>query len=185
MARKPVHKSALGRRLAELRERLGLDREQLASTLETVSASALANYERGDNVPDASVLAALRGNFNVDVNWLVTGEGEMFASGATEEGKFVFSREEYEAPEPGTAEFDIQLLQRLGDVVEAVFVEVKQTPPRRAVTFEAGQLYNELLRMTSQINDPDVQDALIPVARQRFKNRLLSAEPGTGKRSAS
>lgn len=80
---------------------------------------------------------------------------------------------------------DVVLLQRLGDIVEAVFAECKQTPPPRALMLEAGRLYNELTAMAKDPTDIDVVNALLPVLRQRFKERLLSAEPGSGKRSAS
>jgi hypothetical protein len=80
---------------------------------------------------------------------------------------------------------DIMLLQRLGDVVEAVFVQAKQTPPRRAIVAEAGRLYNELLAIAPDITDSDVVEALIPVLRTRFKERITAAEHGSGKRSVS
>lgn len=88
------------------------------------------------------------------------------------------------APAPSTA-VDIVLLQQLHDTVQAVFVECKQTPPPRAVTAEAGELYNQLLGMVSDIRDKAVVAALIPVLRDRFKERIVNAEPGAGKRSAS
>lgn len=78
MARKPVYKTALGRRLADVREKFGQDREELAATLGNVSAGSLANYERGDNVPDANLVATYHSKLNVSLQWLITGEGDMF-----------------------------------------------------------------------------------------------------------
>lgn len=52
-------------------------REELAARL-GFSSKTLGNYERGDNVPDADALAAYRRKLNVDVNWLITGDGGMF-----------------------------------------------------------------------------------------------------------
>ncbi len=88
------------------------------------------------------------------------------------------------APAPSIG-VDIVLLQKLHDTVQAVFVECKQTPPPRAVTAEAGELYNQLLGMVSDIRDKAVVTALIPVLRERFKERIANAEPGSGKLSAS
>ncbi|WP_244619304.1 hypothetical protein [Rhizobium sp. 18055] len=88
------------------------------------------------------------------------------------------------APAPSTG-VDVDLLERLHDTVHAVFVECKQTPPPRVVTAEAGELYNQLLGMVADIRDKAVVTALIPVLRQRFKEKVANAEPGTGKREAS
>nr|WP_236939020.1 S24 family peptidase [Fuscovulum blasticum] len=43
-----------------------------------VSKSTIANYERGDRTPDATMLERYREAWSIDLNWLVTGEGEMF-----------------------------------------------------------------------------------------------------------
>lgn len=90
------------------------------------------------------------------------------------------------APAPKQA-FDIVLLQRIGDEVQATLIELKQKAPTRAVTAEAGRLYNELLQMVSDIRDEELVEAVLPVIRARFKKRLqqAAADPGSGKRSAS
>ncbi|OAP40261.1 helix-turn-helix domain-containing protein [Sinorhizobium saheli] len=89
----------------------------------------------------------------------------------------------YVAPNTG---LNIALLQRLSDLVQAVFQECKQSAPPRAITAEAGNLYNELLQMVVDIHDEEVVEALLPVLRARFKKRLdeAAARPGSGKRSA-
>lgn len=147
------------------------DRDEIAAKI-GVSKSTLASYERGESEPSASALAAYRDFFDVNVSWLLFDEGEMFLE------------KESRAPKDTV---DIVLLQKLGDVVQTTFMEVKQTPPSRAITMEAGQLYNELLAMVTDIRDDEVVEAMIPVLRSRLKTRLLQAasEPGTGKRSAS
>lgn len=71
-------KTELGARLRALRNELGVeDREQFASSL-GISKAALAYYERGERVPDASVLSAYRSAFGVNLNWMLSGEGEIF-----------------------------------------------------------------------------------------------------------
>ncbi|WP_322885010.1 helix-turn-helix transcriptional regulator [Sinorhizobium medicae] len=81
---------------------------------------------------------------------------------------------------------DIALLQRLSDLAQSVFNECKQSAPPRAITAEAGNLYNELLQMVVDVHDEEVVEALLPVLRARFKKRLQEAasQPGSGKRSA-
>lgn len=62
-----------------VRERLG-DQPRADFALRLgVAEKTLGNHERGDRVPDADVLAAYREQLGVDLTWLVTGEGDMFA----------------------------------------------------------------------------------------------------------
>jgi transcriptional regulator with XRE-family HTH domain len=165
-------KTPLGDRLAQTREKLGFS-QQRAAFAETVGLTEpmLGYYERGDRTPDALALSAYRTTHGVSLTWLITGDGEMFDDPS-------------KAPAP-SAGVDIVLLQQLHDTVQSVFVECKQTPPPRAVTAEAGELYNQLLGMVADIRDKAVVSALLPVLRERFKERVANAEPGTGKREAS
>ena len=69
-------KTALAARLRDLRREAGdLEREALAEKI-GVSKSTLASYERGESEPTASPLAGYRREFNVNLNWLVCGEGD-------------------------------------------------------------------------------------------------------------
>lgn len=43
-----------------------------------ISDSTLGNYERDQRIPDAEFLARLRDRANVDLNWLVSGQGRPF-----------------------------------------------------------------------------------------------------------
>jgi phage repressor protein C with HTH and peptisase S24 domain len=72
-------KTPLGRRLREVRGHLGEgDREAFAAKL-GIGKSALAYYERGERVPDASALAPYFELFGINLSWLITGEGDMVA----------------------------------------------------------------------------------------------------------
>ena len=66
-----MHKSAIGARLREERERLGMSQTQFAG-LGEASKRAQINYEQGDSTPDASYLAAVS-RVGVDVQYVVTG----------------------------------------------------------------------------------------------------------------
>lgn len=172
MARKPVFKTPLGRRLADVRERLGLEREEMAGLLGNVSASSLANYERGDNVPDAVVLAAYYGCAGVNVVWLLTGNGEMFVDPSA-------------APPPATA-VDPLLMEKLYKAVERVYREAGQRPPGHRIANEATELLNMLLEKVADVRDELIVDAVIPALAQKLVTKLTeaAAKPGTGKRSA-
>lgn len=187
MARPEIQpKTELGRRLREIRSHLNFEEREAFAARLSISKQALANYERGERIPDAAVLEAYRVVHGVNLNWLLTGAGDMIdASPAAR-------REQKLAPAPAvddrrpSGELDIALLQRLGDVVESVFAECSQALPIRAITGEAGKLYTELSHTVLDLTDEDIVEAVLPVLRQRLKKRVLEAadELGSGKRSA-
>lgn len=63
---------AIGRRLAELRERLSLTQDAFAETL-GVSRRAYVNYERGEREIPVGLVKALYDTYHVDFMWLLTG----------------------------------------------------------------------------------------------------------------
>lgn len=63
--------------LRELREKLDLSVAKLAKQLD-MSASTLTSYERGERTPSVEFLTRLYKILNVNTNWFVSGEGNMF-----------------------------------------------------------------------------------------------------------
>lgn len=173
MARKPVYRTPLGRRLAEVREKFQKERDEFAAILGNVSTGALSNYERGDNVPDATVLAAYHEKFGVSLTWLVFEKGEMFDDPS-------------KAPAPST-EIDPLLMEKLYKAVERAYKDMGQRPPGHRIANEATTLFNALLMRVSDIRDEAIVSAVVPVLAAELVERLGKAalEPGTGKRSAS
>lgn len=67
-------KTPLAERLRSVRKAHGdLERDDFAQRL-GVHKNTLAYYERGDRTPDADVLRVYKDRFQVDINWLITGE---------------------------------------------------------------------------------------------------------------
>lgn len=54
-----------------------MERDEFAN-LVRISKNTLAHYERGERTPDADVLRHYSERCNVDMNWLITGDGEPF-----------------------------------------------------------------------------------------------------------
>ena len=78
MARPEITKTPLGKRLREVRKSLGdPDRSNLSKDLGT-NLTSLAQYERGDTLPNSAILAEYRNQLNINLNWLLTGDGEMY-----------------------------------------------------------------------------------------------------------
>lgn len=67
----------IGDRVSELRKALGLSQEEFGSKLGLVR-SAISSYEGGRrNLSEQSIKSICR-EFNVNYNWLISGDGEMF-----------------------------------------------------------------------------------------------------------
>lgn len=64
-------------RLKEVRKKLNKTQEQFASICGK-TRTAYAKYEAGVVIPDDSFIKLLSAKFNVNEQWLLTGEGEMF-----------------------------------------------------------------------------------------------------------
>lgn len=65
--------TVLGNRIREQREKGHLTQAQLANSL-LVSPQAVSKWERGENAPDISLLAALGRVLGVSVDWLLSGQ---------------------------------------------------------------------------------------------------------------
>lgn len=64
-------------RLKDLRKAKGLTQQEFADKI-GIKRGAIANYELGRNEPIDAVITLICREFNVNENWLRTGEGEMF-----------------------------------------------------------------------------------------------------------
>ncbi|MBP1862177.1 transcriptional regulator with XRE-family HTH domain [Rhizobium herbae] len=135
-----------------------------------IGKASLANYERGDRIPDSDVLASYRAVFNIDINWVVTGKGAMFEA-------------DRDRP-PG--QVNAEILEILTDSVQRIYLDLGQKPPARRLSGEAVRLYNDLVAVVDDVNDKEEVMAVLPQVELRLKRRLqqATAEPGTGKRSA-
>lgn len=162
MARKPVYKTPLGRRLAKVRERFGKERHEFAALLGGISSSALSNYERGDNVPDASVLAAYNEKLGINIGWLVTEKGEMFDDPS-------------KAPAP-TAQIDPALMEKLYIAVESAYRDAGEKTPQHHVARTATELFNVLLSRVTDVRDTVIVDAVIPALVQELIEK--TSKPG-------
>lgn len=68
--------------LKNIRKSLRLSVAKFAELLE-MSASTLTGYERSERTPSWQLFAQLYKKANVNLNWLLTGEGEMFLARPT------------------------------------------------------------------------------------------------------
>jgi SOS-response transcriptional repressor LexA len=66
-------------RLRNLRKFLDQTQEEFAEKV-GIPRTSLFNYEKGISVPPADFISALKEAFNVNFDWFLTGEGEMFGA---------------------------------------------------------------------------------------------------------
>lgn len=66
----------LGKRIAELRNKIGLSQYELADRL-GFSRGKLANYEQGTREPDYETLQIIANYFDVSTDYLITGKEHM------------------------------------------------------------------------------------------------------------
>nr|DAH17732.1 MAG TPA: hypothetical protein [Caudoviricetes sp.] len=67
----------MNERIKNLRKSLGLTQLEFGEQV-GVKANTIGNYEIGLRTPSDAVIRAICREFNVNENWLRTGEGEMF-----------------------------------------------------------------------------------------------------------
>ncbi len=78
----------IGKRIQKIRKKLDLRQEPFAKQLGTTQ-SVISNYEKGARLPSANFLKKLRETFQININWLLTGEGPMFLEEWEGRGKVV------------------------------------------------------------------------------------------------
>ena len=63
--------------LSKLRKYLSLGQNEFALKL-GITTRAYVNYERGERKPPYDILIKLSNDFNINLNWLIADNGEMF-----------------------------------------------------------------------------------------------------------
>jgi transcriptional regulator with XRE-family HTH domain len=66
---------SIGNRIKQVRG--GLSREDFAAKL-SIDKSSIQRYENDENIPKGDVLQKIHKQFNVNINWLLTGQGEPY-----------------------------------------------------------------------------------------------------------
>ena len=71
------NEKSVGERLKLIRQKLMLSQQDLANIL-NVNQKTISHWEQARNEPSIKALRTLCSKFNINLNWLLTGEGEMF-----------------------------------------------------------------------------------------------------------
>lgn len=68
--------TGIAERFKQIRKKLGYSQRELAQAI-GFSTSIISEIERGNNDPSRNVLLAIHQTLNIDLHWLLLGEGEM------------------------------------------------------------------------------------------------------------
>jgi transcriptional regulator with XRE-family HTH domain len=67
-----------GKRLKKVREGLGLDQKAFGMAIGVAGRDTISRWERGLGFPSADILIFIRQNYRINIDWLISGEGEPF-----------------------------------------------------------------------------------------------------------
>jgi len=81
-----------GARLKELRKHLNITAKDLALATD-IPVRTIGGYERNENPPNEKFLTKLIEQYNVNINWFLTGKGNMFISFETANKQYELSSE--------------------------------------------------------------------------------------------
>ena len=73
----------LGQRVKKLKKALEITSQEMADSL-GIPARTIGSYERNEAQPGTKFLNALFEVYHVNINWMITGKGEMFLTSKTE-----------------------------------------------------------------------------------------------------
>ena len=160
MARDRTPKTELGQRLTEVRESLGYKKRKEFADLLQIHPETLGSYERGIREPDSEFYSNYNQRFSININWLLTGSGEMFIDAAN-------------AP-ASIKTINPEIMEKLARVIEKMFSEISQHPHKGVSTRLAAELYNDLLTKDIDLTDEEELDAAITLAILKLKKATLS-----------
>lgn len=120
----------LGGRIKQIRKMLDLNQEDFAVKLGFETPVAISYYENNKRTPDVSTLVKIAKLGNVSLDWLLTGEGEMYANAPTSPSKSEYGVQDSELEEiiewlkenPQDKKLFLKILNGKKDIKEATEV---------------------------------------------------------------
>ncbi|EJF79374.1 Helix-turn-helix domain [Candidatus Bartonella washoeensis] len=154
-------KTELAERFREVRRILGFtERKQFAEHL-GVTAGSIGTYETGISEPTASVLSKYQEICGISLDWLVTGNGEMFTD-MTKAKASGFKPQAIPA----------RLMKKLGHLVYTTYYDAKITLPPEDVAECAARLYGKLQELIQNLNDIEEVEATLPLLKLHLKRHI-------------
>ncbi|WP_375683022.1 MULTISPECIES: helix-turn-helix domain-containing protein [unclassified Bartonella] len=153
-------KTPLARRLIEVRKLVGLSRDIFSLKI-GISIQGLGNYERGDRTPDATVLTSYGEKFGVNLNWLLTGEDEMFIN--------MMKTQSFNISPPT---IPAGLMKKLGRIAYTTYRDANIKLPPEDIAELAAELYKKLQELVQDINDTEEVELILPLLKLHLKRQI-------------
>ncbi|WP_375661718.1 helix-turn-helix domain-containing protein [Bartonella sp. CR127HXZ] len=162
MARpKKEPKTELAKRLCEIRHSLGFtERKQFAKHFDTPETT-MRNYETGLREPPASIMRIYKDRCGISLDWLVTGEGEMFSDMAKAKAAG------FKAPT-----IPAGLMKKLGRIAYTTYRDAKIKLPPEDIAELAAELCIKLQELVQDINDMEEVEATFPLLKIHLKRQI-------------
>ncbi|WP_375621668.1 helix-turn-helix domain-containing protein [Bartonella sp. AA97HXZ] len=162
MARpKKEPKTELAKRLCEVRRALGFtERKQFAEHL-AAPESTMCNYETGLREPPVSMLVIYKNVCGISVEWLATGEGEMFSDMAKAKAAG------FKAPT-----IPAGLMKKLGRIAYTTYRDANIKIPPEDIAELAAELYGKLQELVQDINDTEEVELILPLLKLHLKRQI-------------
>ncbi|WP_375624498.1 helix-turn-helix domain-containing protein [Bartonella sp. TT119HLJHH] len=162
MARpKKEPKTELAKRLCEVRRALGFtERKQFAEHL-AAPESTMCNYETGLREPPVSMLVIYKNVCGISVEWLVTGEGEMFSD---------MAKAKAAGFKPQT--IPAGLMKKLGRIAYTTYRDANIKIPPEDIAERAAELCIKLQELVQDINDTEEIELILPLLKLHLKRQI-------------
>lgn len=114
----------MNERISLIRKESGLTQEEFGAKVGGLSRNYIWMIEKGDRVPSDRTISDICREFNVNEEWLRTGEGEMFQPKSRNEELFEFAAKVAEG-DPGSIQSQLlSVMARLSDEQWEVLAQV-------------------------------------------------------------
>ncbi|WP_208435865.1 helix-turn-helix domain-containing protein [Bartonella phoceensis] len=153
-------KTALAKRLTEVRKLVGLSRDIFSLKI-GISIQGLGNYERGDRTPDATVLSSYKEKFGVNLNWLSTGEDEMFVN--------MMMPQTFNISPPT---IPAGLMKKLGRIAYTTYRDANIKLLPEDIAELAAELYKKFQELVQNINGTEEVELTLPLLKLHLKHQI-------------
>ncbi|PIT70426.1 helix-turn-helix domain-containing protein [Bartonella tribocorum] len=162
MARPEVKpKTELAKRFRKVRHALGFtERKQFAEHI-GITAGSIGTYEIGISEPTASALSKYQEICGVSLDWLVTGNDEMFSDMAKAKAAGL-------KPQG----IPVGLMKKLGHLAYTTYHDAKIDMPPEDIAELAAELYGKQQELIQNLNDMEEVEATMPLLKLYLKRKI-------------
>lgn len=161
LAKKEIEpKTKQAKQLRLIRESLLLSRYQIATCL-GINKAIYDHAKRGMTFPNVEFLVVLSQKLKVNLNWLVTGNGEMFSDMA-----------KAKAAGLKLQAIPVGLMKKLGYLAYTIYHDAKIDMPSEDIVELAAELYGKLQDLIQNINDMEEIEAMMLLLKLHLKRKI-------------